>query len=64
MLQHLRQTQRKKEEGCWIDHDNAQTVILLGNKEFQAVPGKSCVVIAMMLQSNWKYPVMETMMER
>ena len=39
-----------------------KTVLLLWNKEFQVVPGKS-VVIVMMLQSNWKYPVMETMME-
>lgn len=32
-------------------------------KNFKLCLGKVSVVIAMMLQSNWKYPVMETMME-
>ena len=52
----------KKKKAVGLIMMMLKTVLLLWNKEFQVVPGKS-VVIVMMLQSNWKYPVMETMME-
>ena len=42
MLQHLQQTQRKKEEGCWIDHDNAQNSFIALKQRISSCAWEKC----------------------